>query len=211
MTGSKFGRGQTVKYNVSSKTSETMFLIIETDHIANEGTDGYNEVAYFTGDPGTERNLYIDHKNKRIFYKLNGGHAPNMHHRLIYGRSNAGKGQYKFSVLYQQVDGMNDDGTHDNAVGYSITPCVMWPFKGQSIGLTGPYPQTISLKMCRLDGGADENDRWLKEWTLNGLLRTELTRLLNLQNVANLADAQEWITSYYTGRGYTHAPDQRDD
>jgi len=65
--------------------------------------------------------------------------------------------------------------------------------------------------MCRLDGGADENDRWLKEWTLNGLLRAELTRLLNLQNVANLADAQDWIISYYTGRGYTHPPDERDD
>jgi len=139
MTGSKFGRGQTVKYNVSSKTSETMFLIIETDHIANEGTDGYNEVAFFTGDPGTERDLHVNHNSKRIFYVLNGGHAPNMHHRLIYGRSNAGKGQYKFSVLYQQVDGMNDDGTHDNAVGYSITPCVQWPYQGQSIGLTGPY------------------------------------------------------------------------
>jgi hypothetical protein len=133
-----------------------------------------------------------------------------MHHRLIYGRSNAGKGQYKFSVLYQQVDGMNDDGTHDNAVGYSITPCFMWPNQGQSIGLTGPYPKTISLKLCRLDGGADENDRWLKEWTLNGALRAELTRLLNLQNVANLADAQDWIISYYTGRGYSRSADQSD-
>jgi len=187
-----------------------MFWIIELDRVSDEGTDGYNEVAFFTGDPGTERDLHVNHNSKRIFYVLNGGHAPNMYHRLIYGRSNAGKGQYKFSVLYQQVDGMNDDGTHDNAVGYSITPCVQWPYKGQSIGLVGPYPNTISLKLCRLDGGADENDRWLNEWTLNGVLRAELTRLLNLQNVANLADAQDWIISYYTGRGYTHTADQSD-
>jgi hypothetical protein len=35
--------------------------------------------------------------------------------------------------------------------------------------------------------------------------------LLNLQNVANLANAQDWIISYYTERGYSHSADQRDD
>jgi hypothetical protein len=211
VSGSRFGRGQTSKYSTSSLGSQTLLWIIELDRAASVGSDGYNEVAYFTGDPGSERDLWADKASKTIFYKLNGGHAPNMHHRLIYGRSNAGKGQYKFSVLYQQVDGMNDDGTHDNAVAYSITPCVQWPYKGQSIGLNGYYPLTLSLNWLRLDGGADANDRVAKQFTLLGKLLPEVTRLLNLQNVADLVDAQDWIISYYAGRGYSHSADQRDD
>lgn len=94
---------------------------------------------------------------------------------------------------------------------YSITPCVQWPYKGQSIGLNGYYPLTLSLNWLRLDGGADANDRVAKQFTLLGKLLPEVTRLLNLQNVADLVDAQDWIISYYAGRGYSHSVDQRDD
>lgn len=208
LSGSSYGRGKT---SSASKLAFSPLWVLQLDRVATRGEDGYNEVSTFTGDPGSEQYLAVNDRAKTIFYVLNGGNGPNLHNRLIYGRSNTGKG-WRFSVLYQQVDGMNDDGTHDNGVGYSITPCVQWPYKGQSIGLTGFYPLNLNLRLCRLDGGADANDRVLKEWFFQGKLLPELTRQLNQQNLPDNGAAQEWIlNSYYLGqKGYTRASDVAD-
>ena len=170
-SGFRYGRGQTQSL---PKFNDTLIWIVELDRISTRGQDGYNEIATDVGDPGSDRYLRVNDRAKTIYYDLNDGNGPYLWNRLIYGRSNSGK-DWKFTMLYQQVDGKNDDGTHDNAVGFSITPCVLCPYKGQSIGISGYYPLTINLKLCRLDGGADANDRVTKDWTFSGKILPELT------------------------------------
>ena len=207
-TGSTYGRGKT---SALPKTSDTLLWIVELDRITTRGQDGFNEIATDIGDPGSDRFLRVNDKSKTIYYNLNGGNGPYLWNRLIYGRSNSGK-DWKFTMLVQQVDGKNDDGTHDNSAGFSITPCVLWPYKGQSIGISGYYPLTMNLRLCRLDGGADANDRVAKDWTFSGKLLPELTRQLNLQNKSDKEQAQDWILNgyYLTQKGYQRIADVAD-
>jgi len=88
----------------------------------------------------------------------------------------------------------------------------LWPYKNQSIGVSGYYPLTMNLRLCRLDGGADANDRVAKDWTLSGRLLPELTLQLNQQNKADLQQAQNWILHdyYLAQKGYRRTSDVAD-
>lgn len=187
--------------------------------VLNLGYDSGPQFAFKETDPDEEVWLEFNPKSKSIWKHTYDGDntsvsTQNQWHRLSWGREGN-----TFALLYSQYEVVVASNVADHGVFFGTGSCVTWPNKGRDIGVSGKYPNSISISMLRLDGGwsgsaLGSGSRQVEQGKFTATLDVPLTKALNAASAglaSNLA-AKNWVIDYFVNTlGYAQAADVNDD